>query len=156
MTARCWAVGSLLGGRPALPGCVDAADGSGRAVAALQLVTAPVARGAALDVLARARLRDARGRRAALAGPSAAARLPGRAAPALDLVAAAVARGAALDVLLGAGPARADWGVGLHARAEVEDHELEDGLLRREGSPGNTPRGRSCRRSRCRSAHASR
>ena len=93
------------------------------------LVAATVAGQAARDHCDR-RSRACSRRRAALAGPASAADWPDGTAAAVDRVAAAVARGAALDARGGARPRRAYGGVRLHARAQIEEHKLEDGLLR--------------------------
>ena len=65
-----------------------------------------------------------------LPGPPPPQYSPVRAGAALEEVAAAVARGPALDALRRAGGRRAERHVRLHAGREVEEHELEDRLLR--------------------------
>src|ERR1700678_32823 len=114
----------------ALARAAEAADLAGRAVAAVEDVAAAVACLAALDALGRARGRHAVVRRTALAGAAAAAVLAGRARPAGEEVAAAVARGPTVDALSGAGRRRAERHVRLNAGRQIEEHELEDLLLR--------------------------
>src|SRR6185437_437494 len=123
--------GRRAGAAAADAGHAPAAAGPRRAHAALDQVAAAVAGRTAADVLLCAGLRRAGGRAAGARHAAAAAGLAGRAHAAVERAAAAVAGRAAADVLLRAGQRGAHGHVGRHAGAEVEDHELEQLLLRR-------------------------
>lgn len=112
---------------------IQTANGSGGAIAAIEHVSATVARLAAFDALRHARRGHACIHRAAFAGSSAATVLAHRALPAIEQIAATIPGRSTINALSHARRGGAQRHIRLDTRRQVEEHEFENGFLRRHG-----------------------